>query len=618
MAAPAYTVDEKSSAKDQVQVSALNSLHDEKLESDGIADPHAIIPGSEGVTQHDLDTLRHVADRLPLAAWLVAFIEFAERWSYYGTTNLYNNYVRQALPPLSRNGAVVLDRANGIAGALGKGQQTSFAVRTFNSFWVYCTPWIGGILADTRWGRYKTIFVMSLICLAGHVILVGSASPSSLEKPETALGLLVLSIAIMGLGAGGIKANVSPMIAEQYTGTLRKVTLASGETVIMSPEVTYQSIYLWFYAFVNFGSCGAISASFLARDNGFWVAYLVPTAIFIIAPAVLVLGRKQYVKTPPRGSIIIETVRVITMSLGRVWSFNPMKTYRAIQAPDFWDAAKPSSYEAGKTPGRITWDDEFVSEVARTCNACAVFLFLPFYWLCYSQIDGNLSTMAAGMTLNGTPNDLIQNLNPISLIVMIPIFDYVIYPFLRRRNINFSPIKRMYAGFLVAGLAMLYSAVLQKYIYDRSPCHDNRPSECVKPDGTPNPSDLNVWIVAGPYILVGMSEIFTSITSLEYAFTKAPERMKSVVMAFSQFQTALSSALNFALTAVNVEWRFTWLFGAFGVTAWVIGTIFYFTFRELDKREAALNSIGKGERSGFADEPGHIGRTVSGHGEGKI
>jgi len=36
------------------------------------------------------------------------------------------------------------------------------------------------------------------------------------------MGLLILSIAIMGLGAGGIKANVSPMVAEQYTGKLRK------------------------------------------------------------------------------------------------------------------------------------------------------------------------------------------------------------------------------------------------------------------------------------------------------------------------------------------------------------------------------------------------------------
>jgi len=221
--------------------------------------------------------------------------------------------------------------------------------------------------------------------------------------------------------------------------------------------------------------------------------------------------------------------------------------------------------------------------------------------LCYSQIDGNLGTVAAGMTLNGAPNDLIQNLNPISIVVLIPVFDKIIYPTLRKMGINFTPIKRIYAGFLVAALAMLYSAVLQKFIYDTSPCHDNQPSACEDADGFPNPAPINVWIVAGPYILVGIAEIFASITSLEYAFTKAPKQMKSFVMAFSQFQTAVSAALNFALVSVNVEEKFTWLFGAFAVTAVVVGTLFYLTFLKLDRAEAALNTIGTGDRDGFTD-----------------
>jgi POT family proton-dependent oligopeptide transporter len=173
---------------------------------------------------------------------------------------------------------------------------------------------------------------------------------------------------------------------------------------------------------------------------------------------------------------------------------------------------------------------------------------------------------------------------------------------LRRRKINFSPIKRITAGFYVAGVAMLYAAILQKFLFEKSPCHDNEPSECYTPDEQPWPAPINVWVVSGPYILVGLAEIFASITSLEYAFTKSPKRMKSVVVAFAQFQTALSSALNFALTAVNVEPRFTWLFGSFAITAWVIGTIFFFTFRALDKREAQLNAIGTGEREGFKGE----------------
>lgn len=199
------------------------------------------------------------------------------------------------------------------------------------------------------------------------------------------------------------------------------------------------------------------------------------------------------------------------------------------------------------------------------------------------------------------PNDLIQNLNPISIIVLVPIFDYFVYPFLRRRGINFTPIKRISLGFIIAGLAMVYAAVLQKYIYERSPCHDNEPSACVTADGLPNPAPLNVWIVSGPYILVAIGEIFASITSLEYAFTKAPVRMKSIVSAFAQFQVAVSSALNFALTSVNVEQKFTWLFGSFTITAWVVATIFFIVFRDLDRREAQLNAIGKGDRPGFVD-----------------
>ena len=110
----------------------------------------------------------------------------------------------------------------------------------------------------------------------------------------------------MGLGAGAIKSNVSPLMAEQYTGKLRKKVLKSGETVIISPALTYQRIYMYFYAAINLGSTAAISASFIARDHGYWVAFLVPTIVFAIAPVILLIGKKYYVKTPPRGSIILE------------------------------------------------------------------------------------------------------------------------------------------------------------------------------------------------------------------------------------------------------------------------------------------------------------------------
>lgn len=582
----------------------VTTLDEKKVvETESAHTDDVYMPNSEGVTQHEFDTLRHVADRLPLTAWLVAFVEFAERWTYYGTTNIYSNYIRAPLPPGSVTGAVDwAHRADGVAGALGKGQITSFSIRTFNTFWVYCTPLLGGILADTVFGRYNTIMIFSVVCLAGHLILVGTATPQSLANPTGAMYGLIFSILIMGLGAGAIKANVSPLIGEQYKGKLRKETLPSGEVVIKSPALTVQSTYMWFYAAINFGSIGAISASFLARDNGYWVAFLVPTCIFTLVPIVMAFGRKYYILTPPRGSVILDTVRVVRYASKGKWSLNPAATYRRLKAPDFWNSAMPSNYTPENRPKKMLWDDDFVAEVSRTVKACLVFLYFPVFWLAYSQIDGNLATVAAGMKLNGTPNDLIQNLNPISIVVIIPIFDYFLYPWLRKLGIKFTPIKRIFVGFLFVGLAMVYAAVLQHYIYEMSPCHDYLPSECVDAAEYPLPANINVWVVAGPYILVGIGEIFASITSLEYAFTKAPVRMKSVVVAFSQFQVAISSALNFALTPLNAENLFVWLFGSFAIAAWIAGFIFFWSFYELDKAEGQLNQIGVGERAGYADE----------------
>jgi len=43
------------------------------------------------------------------------------------------------------------------------------------------------------------------------------------------------------------------------------------------------------------------------------------------------------------------------------------------------------------------------------------------------------------MELHGVPNDLINNLNPLGIIIMIPILDPLVYPLMRKAKIRFSP-----------------------------------------------------------------------------------------------------------------------------------------------------------------------------------
>ena len=50
---------------------------------------------------------------------------------------------------------------------------------------------------------------------------------------------------------------------------------------------------------------------------------------------------------------------------------------------------------------------------------------------------------------------------------------------------------------------------------------------------------------------------------------------------------------------MSVEGKIVWILRALGITSWVVGTLFFITFRKLDAQEAELNAIGAGEREGF-------------------
>ena len=197
------------------------------------------------------------------------------------------------------------------------------------------------------------------------------------------------------------------------------------------------------------------------------------------------------------------------------------------------------------------------------------------------------------MVTNGLPNDVLSNLDPFALIIFIPICDLLIYPALRRAGINFSPIKKITLGFFTGAASMIWAAVVQHYIYKRNPC-GYEVSTCTDADGNPLTSDLNVWIQTGAYVLIAFSEIFASITGLEYAFTKAPKNMRSLVMSVFLFMSAFSAAIGEAFVSLSEDPLLVWNYGVMGVLAFVAGCIFWFQYRHLDAQEDELNNLADG------------------------
>ncbi|KAI1623267.1 POT family-domain-containing protein [Exophiala viscosa] len=546
-------------------------------------------------TADDLLTLPRIADTIPLRVYTIAFVELCERFSYYGTAILFQNYVQRRL--LTPTGAAPnpSGATDNNPGALGRGQQVATGLSTFFGFWCYFTPLLGAWLADTYLGRYNMIMISIGCALAGHFILVVGATPSVLQQPELAMGTFVAGIIVFGLGTGGFKPNISPLIAEQIVADqLRVRTTATGERVIIDPAQTSARIYNWFYLFINVGAfLGQITMSYAALYVGYYLAFLLPTGLFLLCPLVLVLCKRNYRLNPPEGSVLGPALRLFVYATRGRWSLNPIQTVRNLRGEDFWERVKPSRIPRSQRPEWMTFDDAWVDEVRRLFKACAVFLWYPLYNITFIQMYANMTSQADTMRHKGVPPEIVSNLDPLALVVLIPICDLVIYPALQRWGIKFTPIKKITLGFWVGAAAMVYAAFLQHYVYTHNEC-GRYPSEGL-PDGTDcPPADISIWAQTPVYVLIAISEILASITGLEYAFTKAPKSMRSMVQAFTLLMMALANVIGEALLSLSTDPLLVWNYGSMATIAFVAGWLFWRSHKHLDAEEDSLNQLPAG------------------------
>ena len=73
------------------------------------------------------------------------------------------------------------------------------------------TPLLGGYIADSYWGRPKTIIIFSFIYFSGLVLIVVGSVPDIVSS-----SLVFIAIYTVALGTGGIKPNVSTLGADQF------------------------------------------------------------------------------------------------------------------------------------------------------------------------------------------------------------------------------------------------------------------------------------------------------------------------------------------------------------------------------------------------------------------
>ena len=465
------------------------------------------------------------------------------------------------------------------------------------------------------------------IAVIGHVILTIAALPSVLQYTQLAFMTFIAGLIVFGFGTGGFKPNISPLIAEQVVHEKPRLSINpnTGERVIIDPDQTAARIYNWFYLFaslptleklspaccsmlhqeriqanqdpqINVGALfGQLTMSYAALYVGYYLAFLLPTLMFLLCPIILVTNKKNYRLTPPQGSVLSAAVNFLIFAMQPHWSWNPLQTIGNMRRTNtFWEDAKPSRIPPSQRPKWMTpdIDDIWVSELRRGVQACSVLLWLPLYWLTYAQMSNNLTSQADTMRHAGVPPEIVSNLDPLALIILIPICDLLIYPWLRKRGVRLTSIRKTTLGFWVGASAMFYAALLQHYIYTHNPCGYN-PSEGLPATATDPirdcpPADISIIYQAPIYLLVAISEILVSITSMEYAFTKAPRNMRSTIQAFALLMGALANVIGEWFLWLARDPLLVWNYGVMGTIAFVAGGAFWWCNRELDWESEAV------------------------------
>ncbi len=140
--------------------------------------------------------------------------------------------------------------------------------------------------------------------------------------------------------------------------------------------------------------------------------------------------------------------------------------------------------------------------------------------------------------------------NPFMVMLLIPYTAFGLYPLMEKMGYEPKPLRRMTIGMVMAGVSFAGVAMLQGAM-----------------DSSPTPIHVGWQLI--PYLIITLAEVMVSITGLEFAYTQAPKRMKSVIMGFWLLNVTLGDLLVVFVTRIKFQEQttFFWVFAGLMVAA---------------------------------------------------
>uniref|UniRef100_UPI0037E729A5 solute carrier family 15 member 1 n=1 Tax=Semicossyphus pulcher TaxID=241346 RepID=UPI0037E729A5 len=316
----------------------------------------------------------------------------------------------------------------------------------------YLTPILGAIVADSWLGKFKTIIYLSIVYAIGQVTMAVSAIHDITDTnrdgtPDNMTFHVVMSMVglfLIALGTGGIKPCVAAFGGDQF-----------GD----HQERQRRTFFSVFYLCINGGSLLStiITPILRAQECGIYsqqkcysLAFGVPAALMMVALVVFIVGSGMYYKAEPQGNIMLDVCKCIGFAIKNRYR------HRGQQYP--------------KRQHWMDWAEEkyeklLIAQIKMVLKVLFLYIPLPMFWTLFDQKGSRWTLQATNMDGNFgllvIQPDQMQTVNPILILTLVPIMDSLIYPLIKKCGLNFTSLKRMTVGMLMAAIAFVCAALVQ-------------------------------------------------------------------------------------------------------------------------------------------------------------
>lgn len=458
------------------------------------------------------------------------------------------------------------------------------------------TPFVGAFVADAYFGLYWTIAVTSFFYLTGLVMLTLSASLPGLRPSDCAestnlqcspatpaqLRFFYVSLYVLCVGAGGIKSCASAFGAAQFDSDCRV------------EKVKKSSFFNWWFLGIKLGMLFSVTVVVYVQDNVGWGwGFGIPTALMLLVSLLFFAGSPFYRHQKPTGSPLTSYCQVVVAALRN-------RGLRVPSDPDQLNTTTgPGAGEdgGGKVVAQLphtsrfrcldkaaTPDPAASPDHASNWKLCTVTqveqvkIFAGMFpiWFCslfFNLVTSQVQTffVLQGRTLDGhitswfdIPPASLQLFTTVPVLIGLPLYDWYLVPFLRRRTGTERGITMLQR--IGLGMAIVLMVGVSAALTERRRLQVARAAGALDSPDAVLPMSI-FWLVP-QYVAMGVSDIFTGAGYMEFFYDQSPDNVKTIGSAIPVSAIGIGAYMSSALISVV-----KYVTGRGGGTPWLIDNI---------------------------------------------